>query len=166
MIKLKNKLENNKAFTGLDISISVIVILISISVIAAMIYNLYITGAGVKRDVVATDYAINVQELIQSTSYDEVTFVDNDALKEKLDDFFGKSGEIKDGKYNIIMGTQGTSNNNFDITVGIEKYKDTHPDKEDYIKIVKVTIKYNLGKQNSQNANEETLEISTLKTIN
>lgn len=166
MIKLKEKLKKEKAFTGLDLSISIIVIIISIAVIATMIYNLYITGAGVKRNVIATDYAINVLELVGSTEYNDVTFTENNSLKEKLDSFFGKQGEIKDGKYNIVMGTQGTSGNNFDITVGIEKYKDSHPEKEDYIKIIKVIIKYNIGKTSSNSVNEETLEISTLKTIN
>lgn len=163
MIKLKEKLKQNKAFTGLDLSISIIVIIISITVIAFMIYNLYIIGAGVKRNVIATDYAINALEIVGSTDYEDVTFVENNSLKEKLDAFFGKEGNItQEGNYEVTIGTPGTSGNNFDIIINIEKYSDVNTEKEDYIKIIKVNIKYNLGKE----TNEETLEISTLKTIN
>ncbi len=160
IVTLKEKIKQEKAFTGIDLSISVMIIIIAVAVIASMSYNLYLSGSGIKRNVMATDYQIEIQELIQATKYEEVTFKDNTALKTKLDDLLKTTGTTNDTE-NSYTGRV----NNFDVFVQIENYKDkfeTEENKEDYVKIITVKISYNLGKSK----NVETLEIKTLKTIN
>lgn len=167
MIKLlKNKIKENNGFTGVDLSVSAIVILISVAVISTMIYNLYLSGSGIKRNVIATDYAINILESIESMDYASVTFNQNEdtKLKNKLDEILKANG-ICDNNAN----SYNANVNNYDIIVTIEKYSDKFNtgEKEDYIKIIKVKIQYNLGKKNvDKSVNTEILEISTLKTIN
>lgn len=175
-ILLKDTLKKNNGYTGLDLSVSAIVILISISVIATMFYKLYFAGIGMKRNVVATDYAINILETIQATEYSKVTFNDEDIeLKYVLDNLLN----IKDNNRNSssIENSKYIANvNNYTITIKIEKYSDREEIKtevkDDYIKIITVNIKYNLGKKLNKNVdddddtNTEILEISTLKTIN
>lgn len=166
IISLKNKIKQNKGFTGMDLSISVIVILISIAIIATMIYNLYLSGAGMKRNVIATDYAINILENIQATDYASVTFNQEESttLKTKLDEMLKVTGSCDNN-----TNTYNANVNSYDITIKIEKYSDKFNtgEKEDYIKIITVKIQYNLGKNNAdKSVNTENLEISTLKTIN
>lgn len=166
IISLKNKIKQNKGFTGMDLSISLIVILISIAIISTMIYNLYLSGAGMKRNVIATDYAINILEDIQATEYASVTFKQEESttLKTKLDKMLKVTGNCDNN-----TNTYNANVNSYDITIKIEKYSDkfNEGEKEDYIKIITVKIQYNLGKNNTdKTANTEVLEISTLKTIN
>lgn len=159
-ILLKDTLKKNNGYTGLDLSVSAIVILISISVIATMFYNLYFAGTGMKRNVIATDYAINVLETIQATDYSSVTFNQEESttLKTKLDEMLKVTGSCDNN-----TNTYNANVNNYNIKITIEKYSDRFNTGEikDYIKIIKVEIQYMLGKNNT-----ETLEISTLKTIN
>ena len=150
IVTLKEKIKQEKAFTGIDLSISVMIIIIAVAVIASMSYNLYLSGSGIKRNVMATDYQIEIQELIQATKYEEVTFKDNTALKTKLDDLLKTTGTTNDTENSYTGRVK-----NFDVWVQIEN-------KEDYVKIITVKISYNLGKSK----NVETLEIKTLKTIN
>ncbi len=160
------KIKENKGFTGIDISVSIVIILITISIIATMMYNLYLSGAGIKRNVIATDYAINILETIEATDYEEVTFKNNEdeqlKLKKKLDEILKKESKISNNIYNSNV-------NNFDIEIIIEKYSDRFNNlevkKQDYIKIITVNIKYNLGKDSNNSTNTETLTIRTLKTI-
>ena len=155
---MKNKLKDNKGFTGVDISVSAIIIFISLSIIASTFYSLYVSGNGLKRNVIATDYAINILEKIQTMDYDSVYYGSTD-LQNELDSLLiGNNGTISssfiDGNYIVTV-------NNYKITVNIENYSETNSLPNDFIKIIKVKIQYNLDKKN----NTETLEISTLKTI-
>lgn len=160
------KIKENKGFTGIDISISIIIIVITISIIATMMYNLYLSGAGIKRNVIATDYAINILETIEQTNYEEVTFNNSEdeqlKLKKKLDELLKKESQINNNTYKSNV-------NNFDIEIIIEKYSNRFNNlevkKQDYIKIITVNIKYNLGKDSNNSTNTETLTIRTLKTI-
>ena len=172
IISLKNNLKQNKGFTGMDLSISIIVILISISIIATMIYNLYLTGSGIKRNVIATDYAINILETISATEYSKVTFENDNTLEGVLDTLLNTDGIYDSTTKTYTAITKGsTSNydNNYKIEVFIEKYSDKFEKekKQDYIKIITVKVHYTLGKNNADNSiNNEVLEISTLKTLN
>lgn len=160
------KIKENKGFTGIDISISIIIIVITISIIATMMYNLYLSGAGIKRNVIATDYAINILETIEQANYEEVTFNNSEdeqlKLKKKLDELLKKESQINNNTYKSNV-------NNFDIEIIIEKYSNRFNNleikKQDYIKIITVNIKYNLGKDSNNSTNTETLTIRTLKTI-
>lgn len=161
----KESIKNNRGYTGIDLSVSIMIILISVSVIATMVYNLYFTGAGMKRNVIATNYAINILETIQATDYSLVTFNneedENLQLKNTLDNLLKTNGSINNNKYINNL------NDYYNITITIEKYQDRFPsgEKEDYIKIITVSIDYNLGKKSNKDINNEKLEISTLKTI-
>lgn len=163
---IQNRIKKNNGFTGTDLSISIMVIMISVSVIATLYYNLYFAGTGMKRNVVATDYAINILETIEAQEYSLVTFnAEEDSsleLKSILDNLLKVNGNIQDNQYI-------TNVSNYNITVKIEKYSDRFAvteNKEDYLKIITVTIEYNLGKKSNKQVNTEKLEISTLKTIN
>ena len=166
MIFFKKRLKDDKGFTGLDLSISVMIIIISIAVIATIIFNLYSSGASIKRNVIATDYSINVLETILASEYSDVTFQNSNTLKERLDTLTGKTGTIDSNKNSYLV-----TSNSYDIEVDIskpsEKYTNINNEVDNYIKVITVKVSYNSGKNSSNNTiNTDVLEISTLKTLN
>lgn len=161
---LRKLIRKNNGYTGVDLSVSAIIITISVALIATFVYNIYISGEGLKRNVVATDYAIIILETIESTDYEDVTFKEDTSLKKILDNILGDIN----GKINTTTNTYTGNAKNYNIDVKIENYNEKFQtdEKEDYIKIITVSISYNLGKKSNNEPNTEILEIKTLKTIN
>jgi type II secretory pathway pseudopilin PulG len=137
--KIKNKL--NRGFTTIDIIISIAIIMIFTSIITALFYNFYITTTARSRNAMATNYIISVIEKVKTMDYDEVNTSRVNTL-------------ISDWTNNKTISSGYT------ITSEVTPYNSTagNEDKENIIKILKVTVKYKIG------ANQEKIEISTLIT--
>ena len=69
---MKINLKENKGFAGIDISISMIIILIFIPTIFGIVYNIGKANAEVKRKSTATSIASDVLEIIKSENYVDV----------------------------------------------------------------------------------------------
>lgn len=138
------KLSENKGFTGIDISIATIVILLFVSIIASLVYNFSEASKGVERKSEATHLAIQIIENIKQMNYDDIIEDKNNGMDLKyIQEKTGQTIEEKTG---------------YNITINVENYKDRKNDQnlEDVIKIAKVTIDYTLGKDT------EKVEISTI----
>ena len=63
--------KSNKGYTGADISIALIILLIFIPTIGAIIFNITLANNNTKRKVVAMNFATSILELAKETDYDK-----------------------------------------------------------------------------------------------
>lgn len=68
--------KNERGITGVDITISILMIAIFTSIVATLSYNIYVTSVAQKRATVASNYLIDIFESIDKMNYENVT-VDN-----------------------------------------------------------------------------------------
>ena len=59
-------MKSNKGFTGVDIAVAVVILIIFVSVISAMFYNLSVTERRIQRKTEATNTAIRVIEAMKA----------------------------------------------------------------------------------------------------
>ncbi len=65
-------LKGNKGITGVDVSISIIVMLIFTSLIVSLIYNINISSKSIERATEATYIVQNTLEQVKKAEYDEI----------------------------------------------------------------------------------------------
>ena len=70
---MKKFFKKNSGFAGIDISISMIIILIFIPTIFGIVYNIQKINADVKRKSTAVNIATNVLEIVKSEAYSDIT---------------------------------------------------------------------------------------------
>lgn len=112
-------LKNEKGFTGIDISISIIAIIIFTSTILGLMYNVKMENLKMQSKLLANIYLTEALENIAIAEYDDVTSENSSIILDMPDAF------------NIKM----------DVT----KISDEDGVKEDIIKRVNVTISYKIG---------------------
>ena len=129
------KLKNNKGFSGVDVSVSLIIIIIFVSVIVTLLYNFSLVSKKVERQGEASYIIIQILEKLKQENFDNVTDNIN------VDEIIGKH----DG---------------YNIEVKVKNYEDdlsnTNNQEETLIKLVTVKVEYKVGK------NSEKIEISTI----
>ena len=146
---MKKFLKKNNGFAGMDISISMIIILIFIPTIFGIVYNVGKTNAEVKRKTKATSIATDVLEIIKSEKYEDVvaggTKLDLD-IKEKYSESSYKNTEKEEEGYNYkyYLAT-GENDEHYQIQLGIKNYYPDSSKTEDLIKQVKVRVFYSNG---------------------
>ena len=86
---MKKFLKKNNGFTGVDISISIIVILIFVPTIFGVVYNIQKTNAGIERKTNAVNIATDVLEIVKSEQYSDIT-VSNSKLVTDLNNKYTK----------------------------------------------------------------------------
>lgn len=148
------KLKRDGGFTQVDIVISITILVLFTSLISALFYNSYISSTISKRHSEATTYLSKIFESMELISYDnlenEIINVINEIDSDKL------AGTIvKNGNAQTNLSTP------YKAEVKIAKYNemDGNTDKEDLVKQITVTIKYN-----SRKGKEETVTGERLKT--
>lgn len=72
-MKCYKNIKSEKGIMGIDITISILMIAIFTSVVATLLYNIYITAVGQKRATVASNYLIDIFEYIDKINYNDVT---------------------------------------------------------------------------------------------
>jgi len=128
-------IRNNKGFTGVDVSVSVIVLLIFVALITSVFYNFSVKTKNVDRNSEATYIAVQVIEAVKARNFADVAI----------------------GNYNSVAGVDIPTGYTVDIKV--EDYHDINQDAEEgLMKIVKVTVSYTVGNE------EKSVDISTLLT--
>jgi len=122
------KLKDNRGFTAVDVSVSIVIIIIFVSLIASAYYNYYISNASIARNSAALSYAIDVIEAVELMDYSEVT---DASVKTKLQDMYNNSEIAKP----------------YEITTQVVKYNQTtgNTAKQDLIKILTVKVEYTVG---------------------
>lgn len=151
------KIKKNNGITQMDLTIAVIVIVLFVSVITTLFYNVYIRGQYVKRLSEANGLVVQILESISSLPYDDIVIEENSLLVSTLLDKIGiEKQSIENSVY--IGNISG-----YTITVKVEKYTDLERNKnksdlEDVIKIINVKVEYKV----SDNVNQ--VQISTVRT--
>ncbi len=148
-------LRNNKGYTGIDISVAMIIILIFIPTIFGIVYNMQKTRARTERQVVAVNIATDILEIVKSLNYENVDVSEDGELNNLLKQRYTLSS------YNSNIDSQeenfsqysyytliGTNNEHYRIQVGILKHVpegEENIDTAGYVKQVKVIVTYPVG---------------------
>ena len=93
------KMKNNSGITGVDITISIIILVLFISLITNMFYNVGITSKKVSRKSEATYLAIQVIEALKQIEYDQLPLGETEENKNMTLD-----------ELNLILETAGKQN--------------------------------------------------------
>ena len=153
-MKKINKLSDNKGVTGADLSIAVVAIIIFVSIITSLFYNVYIMNQKTTRMSEATDIITTIFEKIDVMDYENVSLENNEKeLSVYLNDYIDNENQSQ--SENVYKGKKG----GYNVTLNIEKYneQDGNQDKEDVIKKITINVEYNVGNKT------QSIEMSTLK---
>jgi len=129
------KLKDQKGIIVADALIAILIMTIFLGLIITLTYNIYLTANFTKRNSTAVNYGINIIEYIERTDY-------KDIKENYLIDYVETLGE------NISAGTDETTlTTPYRVILDIQNYNEIEGNerKQDIIKKITVTIKYNLG---------------------
>ena len=147
-------LRNNKGYTGIDISVAMIIILIFVPTIFGFVYNIQKTKARTERETNAVNIATDVLEVAKSLNYQDISFEDTSDFKNMINNKYtntdnNSSIDISENGYTYeYFTTTGKNNEHYRIQVGILKYfpeNEENTDTEGYVKQVKVIVTYPVG---------------------
>lgn len=133
------KLKNNKGFTGIDISVAIVVFIIFSSIVITLFYNTTITSKKIERKAIATNLCINIVETLKECEFDSLTTTGDTPTLISLETLRTISGETLEIP------------NGYEAQITIENYKG-----ENIIKILEVIINY------KENNKTEEVKIETL----
>lgn len=135
----KINIHSEKGFTGVDLTIAILILVLFVSIITTIFYNIYISSTSIKRSTIANGYAMDILEAIEKENY-EAIYTNSPAIQNIIQ------------KEKIARG--------YTVTVAVEKYNETtgNTDKEDLVKTVTVTVEYKVG------IKPEKVTMSKLKT--
>ena len=163
-------LKNNKGYTGTDILIATLVIMVFLPTIVSLIYNIQKNQNQTERKTYALNLATNVLEIAKSSDItkmntsDEVTETNNDFYNRLKTTYSLSAEDLTKTGNTITYGTEDANGNQYKIKTAIKDYKDYHVTNKDFInpniiKKITTTVEYRVGNDT------KTIEISTLKTI-
>ena len=144
---MKINLKSKKGFTTIDVTIAMIVVILFVSIMTSISYNVYLSSIEAKRTAVALNYAVDIFENIGTLSFDEVRpsveLIETESLMSMRKD--------------LIIGTnsiEGTKDS-YKIKVQIDDYMSANK-----VKIITVRIEYAVSKKKT-----DTVELQRLKVI-
>lgn len=137
------KLKSEKGFTGIDMTIAIIILVIFTGIIATLFYNYNLTSKEIERKSKATEYAIRTIEEIKSSKFQ---IYENYSIKDAKQGYLCKDEKIaeQEGYYKTVQIIDYT-----DIVGNIDK-------PFGILKKVNVIISYLVEGE------EKTLDISTV----
>ena len=139
------KLKNNKGFTGVDVAVSLVILLIFISFVATLFYNVSNTSKRMERKTQATNIAIEFIEAMKATPFETLAANTQSQVTMDKDTFkslTGKTVEIPNG-YTVKISIEDPNN---DSNMG------------QVMKIITAEVTYQLGNADT----EENVMIQTL----
>ena len=161
----RNTLKQEKGFTGVDLTIAVIILMLFVALITTLFYNVYLSSSSTKRSATANSYIIDVFEQIDRMTYEEV--LQDNIVNASTDTFIQtlQAKLIENSKIDNVLVKRGmTQDGNlskpFQLEVSVTNYNQTegNTDKKDLVKMISVRMKYKVGKK------IETIESKRLKT--
>lgn len=141
-------LRNNKGYTGIDISVAMIIILIFIPTIFGIVYNLQKVRAKSEREANSINVATDVLEIAKSIAYSDVTISENSGFIARLNNKYSNLQILNDE--NKLASCTYIDNNNIHYKIEIN-VANQYPsgieesEKMDYVKKVTVTVTYPVG---------------------
>lgn len=145
------KLKKDEGFAGIDISISVIIILIFIPTMFGIVYNIQKTNVSVQRKSNAVGIATNIIEIVKNESYGNISKEESSKLNQDILSKYTKTSSnseiIEDEGYNgfLYYSSVGEKNEHYVIQVGIKNYYPSESETEDLIKQIRVRVYYPYG---------------------
>lgn len=121
------KWRENRAATMTDVIVGMIILIMFTGILTTSFYKMYMHNISIRMNAIAVDYAIKILEDVDRMTYEEVTNDLNNTLTQKY-----------------------TIKENYTINLEIENYNKDDLDKQDIIKIVKVTVKYKVADQEQE----------------
>ena len=133
------KIKDEKGFTGIDITVAVIIIMLFMTLIGTIFYNITASHRQLERKTEATYIAIDVMEKLKAQNYDDliVDEYNNNTIANILKDEIIEEG--------------------YSLKITIENYN-TQENDYDLVKIITVKVEYKVGK------NTENVELKTTVT--
>lgn len=153
-------LKNNKGFTGIDVSVALVIFVLFTGIIASLIYNFGVKSKEIDRRAEATNISIQALEGAKQLNYDDIVEGNaNSKVTINTDDTTEVPVNIVAKQTDATAGFTDLQNG-YNIRIEVEKYneRDGKSDLEDLIKIITVTVKYTVGNE------EQTVDISTTVT--
>ena len=153
-------LKNNKGYTGIDISVAMIIILIFIPTIFGIVYNIQKTNSYVERESQAVKIATDILETAKTSEYDNLNITN--LYQELISKNYSTSTYTINGQtgenYRYLSKT-GSKDEHYQIQIKLENYYPEDVDvidREDLVKKIKVTVIYPTGNTT------KTIDICTL----
>ncbi len=151
------QLENNNGFAASDALIAILILTLSASIIATLIYNIYLSNTSLKRMSKANGYIIDVFEYIDKTYYDDVN-------KESLTRYFNnkyyyqEDGATSKEDAEAMVGDDVTTP--FKVKIDVQNYNEIqgNEDKLDLVKEITMSVTYKLG------GKDQIVEIKRIKS--
>lgn len=146
--------KSNKGYTGADISIALIILLIFIPTIGAIIFNITLANNNTKRKVVAMNFATSILELAKETDYDKLKLEapeEQGGFSYKINEKFGIN-DSQNGEFSL----KDENNTSYKVKVTITKYVDTEEytsnhsstdEKKDLVKTIATEVEYPIGNE-------------------
>lgn len=152
-------LRKNNGFTGVDISIAIIIMLIFVPTIFGSVYNIQKSNNMVKRESASINIATNVLEIAKGIDYSNLTASVMKTKLDKIRKYEFISEETIDGADILHYSTTGEDGEYYKIDVTISNYypdgiEDT--DKKDIVKKIDTVVTYTVAQK------QKTVEISTV----
>lgn len=122
---MKRYLQSQNGFTGIDVSIAIVILFIFTILISTIFVNIYLQLISAQRNATANFYATSISELVDKMYYQDIT---NESMLESINGM------------NIANG--------YTATVQVERYVPegyTEQNSKDLVKIVTISIQYNVG---------------------
>jgi len=133
-MRIFKNIKSNRAATMTDVIIAMLILIVFTGVLTNSFYRIYKHNLEIRMNAIAVDYAVKILENIDKISYEEVNNDLNNTIKED---------------HNM--------NDNYTANLVIENYNKDDETKKDIIKIVTLTINYNVLEE------EHTYRVKKLK---
>lgn len=149
-------LRNNKGYTGIDISIAMIIILIFVPTIFGIVYNLQKSRIKTEREATAVGIAVDILEIAKALNYNDLNLLDGE-LKTVLDNKYEVSTQNSNTENDAYYTFIKDNDNRYKIQVSVLKYTPENiSNTDDFVKKVKVIVTYPI--ENTTNS----IDISTV----
>lgn len=148
-------LKDNKGVTGVDVAVATVILIVFVSLIAALFYNLSSTSKKIERKSTATNIAIEIIEALKVTNFADLSaheVVEEEVTSSDLNALTGKDIEIPNGYTVKITIKNPEKDGAEDLTMG------------EVVKVVVSEVSYSTGKDLNKDGNIdlETVKIETL----
>lgn len=131
-------IKDNKGVTGVDVAVAIVVIIVFLSIITAMFYNVSTSSKNISRKAEATHIAVDVIEKMKQAEFGDLEVTGE--TRQKL------------SETSIPTLTDYTVANPYDVEITVEDYKDGNA-----VKIITAYVTYKVNKK------DEEVKIQTLK---
>ena len=105
----------------MDVVIGMLILCLFVGVIGGLFYQIGLNSKIMESNALATNYAIKIAEDIDKMAYDDVT-----------------------NNLNSTLLTGYNIQDNFSVNIDVKNYNESDSSKEDIIKIVEITVNYNI----------------------